>query len=54
MPAGGPPPAFLKGFATIGAICGGAIYAAPPIFILIWLSRAKVKAEIATWGARVL
>lgn len=49
MPAGAPTAAVMKAGALIGALCGGLFQAAPPIFILIWLARGKIRAEVATW-----
>ena len=49
-PAGGPPPAFLDAMITVGialAIVWGWAY---PVFLLIWFSRGKIKAEYRDWA----
>jgi hypothetical protein len=36
-------------FGILGVICGGLFTLALPIFLLIWFSRAAIKAETAEW-----
>lgn len=53
MGPGGPPPQFMETMLMITlvfTVIFGLVFAcALPVFILIWFSRKKVKAEIATW-----
>ena len=40
---------FVRVIQVVGLVFGLAAGWAPPVFTLIWLSRAKIKAETATW-----
>ena len=39
-------------FGMIFGVCFGLIWSwGPPIFTLVWFSRAQIKAEVASWSA---
>jgi hypothetical protein len=44
------PPGMVWGMVVVSLVIGFAWLAALPIFMLIWLTRPKIKAEIRSWG----
>ncbi len=49
-PAAAMPAGFMAVMMGLGMVVGLAWLAALPVFMLVWMSRAAVRAEIASWG----